>query len=78
MANRLEQLNDRFRQSSVKPRISGMSLHFIEGGNAQVSVTVSIGRSGFGFGSIVLGLDDKRLDPIYNLIEEVINDSATR
>ena len=76
MANRLDHLNERFWKSETRPRISGMSLHFTEGGRVQVSITVSMGRSGFGFGNVILGPDDKRLAPIYELIGDVIDDES--
>ncbi len=78
MANTLDQLNERFRRSSAKPRISGMTLHFHEDSRVQATITVSIGRSGYGFGNIVLEADDKRLTPVYELMREVIDDAAKR
>ena len=75
--DKLNRLNKMLSESVAKPRISGLSIHFTPGGRAQASVTVSMGRSGMGYGNLVMGHDDERLVPIFNLIEEIINDEPS-
>lgn len=72
----MDELNRLLMESTKKPRISGLNIHFTDNGEAHTSVTVSIGRSGMGYGNMVLDRHDERLKAIYELIRDVLRQSS--
>lgn len=68
----IDRLNEILLEKTRQPRITAFSIHFTPGGRAQASLTVSFGQAGMGYGNFIMGRDDKRLEPIYELMKDII------
>ncbi|MCY3699899.1 MAG: hypothetical protein OXH46_09740 [Gemmatimonadetes bacterium] len=72
---KLSQLNKVLMESTKKPRISGLNIYFLDTGEVQANLTVSIGNAGMGYGNLLLNPNDERLAAAYDIIAEILDKS---